>query len=56
VVFKKFFNWLGFIFLIGLFNIAGAICLGVGLLVTIPTSMCAIYVAFEDVVGTNVRP
>jgi uncharacterized membrane protein len=56
VVFKKFFNWLGFLLLLGIFNVAGAICLLVGLLVTVPTTMCAIYVAFEDVVGTNVRP
>ena len=52
---KKFFNWLGFLLLLGLFNAAGALCLVVGLLVTIPSSICALYVAYEDVVGLNLR-
>lgn len=55
LVSKKFFNWFGFLLLIGLFNVAGAICLVVGLLVTIPSSVCALYVAYEDVVGLNLK-
>lgn len=55
IVSKKFFNWLGFLMLLGLFNIAGALCFGIGLLITIPTTMCAMYVAYEDVVGLNLR-
>ena len=55
IVSKKFFNWLGFVFLIGVFNFAGALCLVVGLLVTIPSSICALYVAYEDVVGLNLK-
>jgi hypothetical protein len=52
---KKFFNWVGFMFLLVLFNMVGLICLVVGLLVTIPSSICAMYVAYEDVVGLNLR-
>lgn len=55
LVSKKFFNWLGFILLLILFNLAGLICLVVGLFVTIPSSVCALYVAYEDVVGLNLR-
>ena len=55
IVSKKYFNWLGFLMLLGLLNFAGAICLLVGLLVTVPTSMCALYVAYEDVVGLNLK-
>jgi hypothetical protein len=55
LVSKKFFNWLGFLLLIVLFNVAGALCLLVGLFVTIPSSICAIYVAYEDVVGLNLK-
>lgn len=55
LVSKKFFNWLGFLLLIGLFNVAGAMCLLVGLLVTVPSSMCALYVAYEDVVGLDLK-
>lgn len=55
IIGKKFFNWLGFLFLIALFNVLGALCLLIGLLVTIPSSICAFYVAYEDVVGLNLR-
>ncbi|MCB0508937.1 MAG: hypothetical protein R2739_05620 [Chitinophagales bacterium] len=55
IISKKFINWLGFFFLLGIFNVAGAICFGIGLLVTVPSSICAIYVAYEDVVGLNLR-
>ena len=40
-----------FIVALGLLNIAGAMCLFVGLLVTIPISMAAVAVAYRDVVG-----
>jgi hypothetical protein len=55
IISKKFFNWVGFILLLGLFNLAGLICLVVGLLVTIPSTICALYAAYEDVVGLNLR-
>lgn len=55
VVSKKYFNWLGFLFLMGLLNVAGALCFLVGLLITLPTTMCALYVAYEDVVGVNLK-
>jgi hypothetical protein len=55
IVSKRFFNWLGFLLLLGLFNLAGAICLFVGLLVTIPSTICALYAAYEDVIGLNLR-
>lgn len=47
-------QWFGiFVFLLALLgiNIVGALLLGVGLLVTIPLSSCAIAAAFEDIVG-----
>lgn len=53
VMSKKYLNWLGFLLLLGLVNILGALCLLVGLLVTVPTTMCALYVAYEDVIGTD---
>lgn len=56
LVSKKLISWLGFVVLVGLFNAAGLICLVVGLLVTVPTSMCAVYVAFDEVVGVELHP
>ncbi len=55
IVSKKYFNWLGFILLIWLVNVAGALCLLVGLLITVPTTLCALYVAYDDVVGMNLK-
>ncbi len=55
IVAKKFINWVGFLFLIGIFNAAGAICLLIGLLITIPSSICAMYVAYNEVIGLDLR-
>ncbi len=48
IVSKKWWSFLGFFFLILLFNLAGLLCLGVGLLVTIPVTMITTYIIFED--------
>ncbi|MFN8260591.1 MAG: hypothetical protein U0X41_06570 [Chitinophagales bacterium] len=55
VITKKYLNWLGFLLLLGLINIAGCLFLFVGLLVTIPTTSCAIYVAYEEIIGLNLQ-
>jgi hypothetical protein len=49
----KWWNIFGFVLLLLLINMAGALALLVGLLFTIPLSYCAIYAAFEDIVGTE---
>ena len=53
LVTKKWWNIFGFVLLLMLINIAGALAFLVGLLFTIPLTYCAIYVAFEDIVGTE---
>lgn len=50
---KKWWNILGFLLLLFLINLAGAIVFFVGLLFTIPISYCALYAAFEDIVKTE---
>ncbi|MGF1571040.1 MAG: hypothetical protein ACFCVD_23685 [Nodosilinea sp.] len=50
---KRWFSFLGLILLLFLLNLAGAIALGVGLLVTIPYSSCIVAAAYEDIVGLN---
>lgn len=50
---KKWFSFFGLLLLIFLLNVGGAILLGVGLLVTIPLSVCIIAAAYEDIVGLN---
>lgn len=51
LVTKKWFSFFGFVIVLGLINILGAIALGVGLLVSVPVTIIAIYLAFSDIVG-----
>jgi len=53
LVTKKWWDIFGFVLLLMLINMAGALAFLVGLLFTIPLTYCAIYVAFEDIVGTE---
>lgn len=53
VVTKNWWNFLGFVGLLILVNLAGAICFGIGLLASIPVSACAVYAAYEDVFGVG---
>lgn len=50
---KKWFSFFGLLLLLFLLNLGGAILLGIGLLVTIPLSICIVTAAYEDIVGLN---
>ena len=50
---KKWFSFFGLLLLLFLLNVAGAIVLGIGLLVTVPLSVCIVAAAYEDIVGLN---
>lgn len=49
---REWFSFFGFILLLALLNILGALAFGIGLFFTIPVSAIAIYVAFDEIVGT----
>jgi uncharacterized membrane protein len=51
----RWFGFFAFILLLVLLNLAGAVLLGVGLLVTIPLSFCAVTVAYADIFGLQSR-
>jgi uncharacterized membrane protein len=51
VITKNWFAFFGFVLVLILINIAGIIPFGLGLLVTIPLTTCAIAAAYADVVG-----
>ncbi|GAB4229366.1 MAG: hypothetical protein Kow0049_10790 [Stanieria sp.] len=53
IITKKWFAFFGFVLLLGLLNLGGLLVLGVGLLFTIPLTVCTIVAAFEDIVGLN---
>ncbi len=50
---KQWGDYFVFFLLIMLLNIAGLICFGIGLLVTVPVSMIAVFIAFEKLIGTQ---
>ena len=47
----RWFGYFAFLLLLALLNLAGAIALGVGLLVTIPLSFCTVTAAYADLFG-----
>jgi len=47
----RWFGYFALLLLVALLNLAGAIALGVGLLVTIPLSFCALTAAYADLFG-----
>ncbi len=53
IITKKWFSFFGFFIVLGLINILGIIALGIGLLFTIPITACAVYAAYEDIIGTE---
>lgn len=55
IITKRFWPFLGFFIIITLINVLGALMFGVGLLFTLPASMCMVFAAFEDIVGNAVR-
>ena len=48
---KQWFGYLVFLLLLILVNLVGALLLGVGLLVSIPVSACAVAAAYADIFG-----
>jgi uncharacterized membrane protein len=47
----RWFGYFAFVLLVALLNIGGALALVLGLLVTIPVSMCAVTAAYADLFG-----
>jgi hypothetical protein len=50
-VHKHWFEVFGFFLLLGLVNFGGFLLLGLGLLVTVPWTLCALTVAYKDIFG-----
>ena len=55
VISKKWWNFFGFGFLLLGVNILGVLALGIGVLVSVPVSACAMYAAYEDIFGANLE-
>jgi len=53
LVHREWFSIFAFLIVLILINFLGLLALGVGLLITIPLSYCALYIAFDDIVGVS---
>ncbi|MCB8995220.1 MAG: hypothetical protein H6538_06415 [Bacteroidales bacterium] len=53
LVHREWFGIFAFLIVLILLNIAGILAFGIGLLVTIPLSYLAVYVAFDDIIGVS---
>ncbi|HLD46596.1 MAG: hypothetical protein A3K40_05090 [Syntrophobacterales bacterium RIFOXYC2_FULL_60_23] len=51
----RWFGYFAFVLLIALLNLAGVVALGVGLLVTIPLSFCAMTAAYAGIFGLQAK-
>ncbi len=48
---KQWFDFFLLILVLGILNLLGAMIFGVGLLFTLPISFCALYAAYDDLIG-----
>lgn len=53
IITREWFSFFGFAIVLGLIGMAGTLCLGFGLLVTIPLVSIASFIAFEQIVGLD---
>jgi uncharacterized membrane protein len=53
LVHREWMSIFGFLIVLLFINLIGALALGVGLLITIPLSYCAMYAAFDDIIGVS---
>ncbi len=50
---REWFSIFGLTLVLGIINFIGALAFGVGLLFSIPITYCALYAAFDDIIGTD---
>ncbi|MGC9342953.1 MAG: hypothetical protein ACP5E3_09655, partial [Bacteroidales bacterium] len=53
LVAREWFSIFGLTLVLGLLNFLGALAFGVGLLFSIPITYCALYAAFDDILGAD---
>ena len=53
LVSREWFAIFGLTLVLGLLNLLGALAFGVGLLFSIPITYCALYAAFDDIIGAD---
>jgi uncharacterized membrane protein len=53
LIHRKWWTIFGFMLVLGLINILGFLLIGIGILFTYPITMCALYAAFDDIIGAE---
>ena len=56
IISKHWWNFLGFLIVLGLINVAGMAACGVGLFITFPVTFAALTYAYEDITGAVKSP
>jgi hypothetical protein len=53
LVHREWFSFFAFMMVLLIINILGLLAFGIGLLITVPLSYCAVYAAFDDIIGVS---
>ncbi len=55
IITKRWWNFFALMLILGLINFGGVLLCGVGLIITLPMTLCIMYCTFEDIVGSAIR-
>ncbi len=55
IIQKRWWDFFGFLLILGGINLLGLIPCGIGILFTVPITTCMTYCAFEDIIGGAIR-
>lgn len=55
IITKQWWLFFGFVIVLGMINLLGLLFCGIGVIVTAPLTLCMVYCAFEDIVGSAIR-
>ncbi len=55
IIAKNWWQFFGFIIVLGMINLAGFLFCGIGIIFTVPATVCMQFCAFEDIIGGAIR-
>lgn len=55
IITKNWWKFLGFFLILGMINMAGFLFCGIGIIFTLPATVCMQFCAFEDIIGGAIR-
>lgn len=55
IIAKNWWQFFGFIIVLGMINVAGFLFCGIGIIFTVPATFCMQFCAFEDIIGGAIK-